>query len=400
MSINYNNIVDLLELIYNFVYKSNQNIYNNYSYKRLIPENILLKDLIKDNNFEYQNIINSNLDFKQNFKLIDVFTSISGKKKILLKKYFLKYPITLLLQKHDDNIKDTTNLIDINYELLLNQIISEFIIKDKIPFYLLNICNFNINYEKISINPDFKDIINKHFNIIDETDIQSLFCISIYEHFQSYMTMKELFNQKLNDEDIANILFQVFFAHANLGLKLTNFRHNSFTIDSFLIVKLNVQQDYILQLGDLSFKLTNVKYLCKLFNYRNSYFGTFKNNYTIIIDNPTYDIYTFLKSLYDYTKSKQINHDIIKIIISNFITINIIDEKIMDENIFINKYSQSIIPSHILAKNNFFSSFINMDSKNHLKKLNYDLDKKLIGGVIQSITDSDKSSRMLAKKKK
>ena len=190
----------------------------------------------------------------------------------------------------------------------------------------------------------------------------------------------------MSDKEIADIIFQVLFSHAYLNYKLGNFRHNTFTIDSFLIAKLEIPQSFNLVLGDLKFNLNDTKYICKLFNFRNSVFDKYSNIYKCIIDNPSYDIYMFYKSLYDYTKKINKNFDKIKIIISNFIPITILEENFLPENNFINKYSQSIVPSQILTKNNFFSSFINMNIKNNLKQL--ESDKKLIGGVIQSLTEN------------
>ena len=54
MSINYNNITELLDIIYKFVYEPNNEILENFIYKRLDPENISFNDLIKSADFEYQ----------------------------------------------------------------------------------------------------------------------------------------------------------------------------------------------------------------------------------------------------------------------------------------------------------------------------------------------------------
>ena len=115
------------------------------------------------------------------------------------------------------------------------------------------------------------------------------------------------------------------------------------------------------------FILNDVEFVCKMFNYRNSVLSGFKNKTSNVIDenNPSYDLYTFFKSIYDYCINKKNNKNAekIKIIISNFITVDLIIDKLMNESEFIDKYSGSIIPIHILLKNNFFSSSINTNSK-------------------------------------
>ena len=396
MSINYNNIVELLELIYNFVYKPDNDILENFMYKRLEPSNITMNDLIKSADFEYHYILNTSSPDELPLEIIDSIIDSSGNKKVLIKKYLKKKAILMIIQKDEKNLVGTTSLIDIYYELFMNQIISEFIINDKIPFYLINICNFNIKYDKLITISDFRNLAIKEYKLIDPSDSDINFCVSLYEHFDQYISLKELLTHNLSDIEIANILFQVLFSHAFLNFKLGNFRHNTFTIDSFLVAKMEIPQTFNLILGDLKFKLNNTKYICKLFNFRNSMFDKYNNIYKCIIDNPSYDIYMFLKSLYDYTNKINTNFDKIKIIISNFITITILEENLLPENNFINKYQQSIIPSQILAKNNFFSSFINMNIKNKFKQL--ESDKKLIGGVIQSITENSENNIDLLKK--
>ena len=386
MSINYNNIVELLELIYKFVYKPDNDTLENYMYKRLESSNITMNELVKSNDFEYQYILNTSSPNEQPIEVMDSIVDNSNNKKVIIKKYLQQKPLLMILQKDENNLVGTTSIIDIYYELFMNQIISEFIIFDKIPFYLINICNFNIKCDKLITISDFRDLVIKEYKVIDPSDSNALFCVSLYEHFNQYITLKELLKNNLSDKEIADIIFQVLFSHAYLNYKLGNFRHNTFTIDSFLIAKLEIPQSFNLVLGDLKFNLNDTKYICKLFNFRNSVFDKYSNIYKCIIDNPSYDIYMFYKSLYDYTKKINKNFDKIKIIISNFIPITILEENFLPENNFINKYSQSIVPSQILTKNNFFSSFINMNIKNNLKQL--ESDKKLIGGVIQSLTEN------------
>ena len=153
MSINYNSIKDLVNLLYDFVYGQNKDIYQNYTYEKLNPESITLNELIK-NDIDYQVILSNSFGEKQNFKLI---SSIFGGlvKKVILKKYFKDFPLTVVIQQFNEKYQDSNSINDIYYELMVNQLISEFVIIDNIPFYLLNICNFNLDYGQIKDNSDY-----------------------------------------------------------------------------------------------------------------------------------------------------------------------------------------------------------------------------------------------------
>ena len=145
MSINYNKIKDLVLLLYKYVYEQDETTLHNYNYKKLNFDLIKLDDLI-GKKFDYQTILNSNYDTKDNFKIMNIIEK--GKyKKIILKKYYKIYPLTIIIQKYLSN-NEPTNINDITYELFMNQVVGEFAIQDKIPIFLLNICNFNLSLEK------------------------------------------------------------------------------------------------------------------------------------------------------------------------------------------------------------------------------------------------------------
>ena len=381
MSIDYNNIVELVNILHKFVYDKDNT--DQYMYTILKPEKINMNSIIKDNSFEYQFILNSSLEKKDNFKIMTIIdnnsenffvsNSKTQNKKLVLKKYFKNHPITLVIQKHYSKYEETLNMIDIYFELFMNQLISEYIINDKIPFYLLNICNFNIDLDKLRASKDFFDLVVEQFKLYD-TNNKDKFCISLYEHYHSYDTLSNLLKTELAENDIKSILFQTLFAYAYLNYKLTNFRHNYFCIDSFLVQKESKETTYYLRLGDLSFKLVNPKFICKLFNYRFSSIDGFKNIYETDLSNSTYDIYFFFRSLLDFKEIHKKNLEKIKIIISNFISYDLINSPLIDEIKFKTKYTFSIIPIHILSKNNFFVNFINMNSKS--KEFNKKYSKK------------------------
>lgn len=398
MSINYNSIKDLVNLLYEFVYEKKKDISQNYTYERLNPEEITLNDLLK-HNIDYQMILSNAYGEKENFKLMT--TLFSGLiKKVVLKKYFKDFPLTIVVQQHNDKYKDSLSIVDIYYELFVNQLVSELIIIDNIPFYLLNICNFNLDYGQIKDNSDFNSLVIKEFEILDKTDLDKKFCFSIYEHYSSYRTMADLLSEELEHDDLYNLFFQVFFSHAYLNYKFGSFRHGSFNIYSFLISN-EEHNNLKLNIGENKFVLLNVKFICKLFNYRRTEIKGFRNstvNYTDI-ENPTYDVYIFFKSLFDFCKKNEKNFEKIKIIISNFISIDIIEKKIMNEDEFYNIYTDTIIPIHILFKNNFFSSSINMsgNSRSIFAKSRDSYNQKETG-TDNSLTEVYSGYRNLARK--
>ena len=356
MNINYNDINNLINFLYEFVYNSNNETYAKYTYVKLNPSKINLNQLIhseKDN----ENLINS----IKNLKLLDIFSNLSDDEK--LKKIVFNSQINenfnsiIVLQKFDDNLKDTSSIIDVYYEFFINQIISQFVIVDKIPFYLLNISNYDFYLNDLK-----KFDVDKYFYLNNETDKKSKFALSVYENYNDLITMKDYLQEELSNEEIANLLFQVLFSYAYISDKLINFRHNNFIIDSFFVQKLKEKQSFNFVIGDVDFSLkTNI--ICKLYNYRMSQMAEFKNIYKSQLDNPSYDIYCFFKSILDFTYKTKKNYEKIKIIISNFITTDLIDQKIIKEELFLNNIVNTIIPLQILSKNNFFVSFISMKNK-------------------------------------
>jgi len=72
MSINYNNIKELVSLLYIFVYDKDNVANNNYTYQRLSWSEIKISDLINPN-LDYQLILNSNFETKDNFKIKKIF---------------------------------------------------------------------------------------------------------------------------------------------------------------------------------------------------------------------------------------------------------------------------------------------------------------------------------------
>ena len=83
MSIDYNNIVELVNILHKFVYDKDDT--EQYMYNILRPEKINMNTIIKDNNFEYQFIINSSLEKKDNFKIMSIienYACILGRKWI------------------------------------------------------------------------------------------------------------------------------------------------------------------------------------------------------------------------------------------------------------------------------------------------------------------------------
>ena len=74
MSINYNCIKDLVLLLHEYVYKKNSSILTDYNYEKLDLENIVIDDLI-GTDLDYQSILNSNYNSKENFKIYYAYNS-------------------------------------------------------------------------------------------------------------------------------------------------------------------------------------------------------------------------------------------------------------------------------------------------------------------------------------
>ena len=170
---------------------------------------------------------------------------------------------------------------------------------------------------------------------------------------------KDLLTSKLTEYELLNILFQVLFAYSHFIYKIGSFRHNNFNIDCFLVEKLLEPVTLYLKSGDHLFKL-KTSFICKLFDYRKAQIYLISNDIECDIDNPSYDIYTFLVSLYNFNN---INNNKIKIIINELISEDIIKKNIKNENIFIKEYNGTILPNQLLIENNLFTRFIYMPTQ-------------------------------------
>jgi hypothetical protein len=351
---NYDNIDDMIELIYNFVYKERKNIEKDYVYEKLNIENIDMSRIIKQGEFDYNKILMNNFNDKNNFKLI-----LEDKHKIILKKYLKsRFPITLIIQKYDNEYRNSSSFIDITYGLFINYILTEFVILNDIPFYLINMCNFNVLYETLKLNNELLPFINEQFKK-NKTDDK--YCISVYEHYRSYISMKEFLDNEKTFEELICLVFQVLYSYYYIINRLGNFRMNYFTVNSFIIEKLNKETEIILNIGDIKFKLRTM-FICKICDFRYSTLETVKNlkNKNELLDNPSFDIYNFFKSLNNNSSKNKVN---IKKIISDIISLDILNENIKNEDIFYKYYKLNILPNEILTKNILFNTFIIMPPK-------------------------------------
>ena len=185
----------------------------------------------------------------------------------------------------------------------MNTIISEYVIIDKIPFFLLNIANYKIPYPITKKYKNVNKLINDNFDtVINDTinNNNNKYSISIYENYNNLIPMSKYLENELSNNEITNLLFQVLFSYSYLFSKLINFRHNNFTIDSFFVEQLSEKNTYELTIGDINFIL-NTNTICKLYNYRLSEMNEFKNIYPCQSNNSSYDIYYFFKSIYDFS---------------------------------------------------------------------------------------------------
>jgi hypothetical protein len=414
MSNYYNDINNLINLLYDFVYLKDKNTLNKYHFENLDPSNIDIYDLIKKD-FDYKEVLDKSFKGKENFKILSIIPD-ENNKKIILKKYFKDFPLTIIIQKYNNN-NATATINDVKYELFMNQVLSKFIISQNVPFFLLNICNFDMKINDIVKYDDFYKIINKEiFNNKHDKNSheQPLISFSLYEHYHSYITMEDLFKEDLDNNEINKIIFQVIFIYSLLFNSFSNFKHGSYCYKSFLIIKEKVPRTINLKFKDTFFKLESCNYTCKLFNYKFSNISSLPNSDIVCTNftDPSYEIYYFFKTLHDLCKNKNTqNFNHILSVIQNITSSDLFENKLVDEASFFNLHYVSIIPSQILLKNNFFTSFINMEYKDILKTDTLSSDfigyrelsssniKILTGGAKKKAAKkaSKKSSRKLSK---
>ncbi len=308
---NTNNNYDNIEFCRDTLYKFLENDIDFYV-EPIIIQNITRNDIIKPDNYEYDG------------KILEKLTLIHETNNV---KFYNNMSLQLIVSK-----KKMSDKLDNG--CLYNYVLSEITTIDRIPCVLLNIMNFVVDNE----------------------------IISVYENKNKFVPLKDM----LTSVDMMVVFKKILKRLVLICNKLKNFRHNLFTINSIFISE-----------DGRTVKVTNFENAsCDLFT---THFSKPSN-----IDNPFYDIYSLFSSYMNYCLDNKIKvDDKIERIIENIIPEKIRDYSnvFLDEKIFENSNIQSVSSSDILKKH---FNIAKINDENNIKDFNSATDTS-----VDSVSDAE-----------
>ena len=385
MESDYNNLDFCINIINDYIDSKDK---NKYRVEPIIISELDIDNILKKDNFNYDNIFN-NLNFYKNIN--DKYI------------YFAKnYEVNISKFSGNKNLLSTKE----NVGLLFNYVLSELVTINNLDIILLNIMNFCVPK---------KDIKNK-INNLDNFNDEDLLLISIYERRTQNVILSDFLKEnKINLIDMKIIFFKILYILDKISSKYKNFRHNNLSLDSIRISE-NINPNKInIKIGNENYEFLD-KFLIKITNFENSYSDSIykKTLKNISKENPFYDIHYFFSSFINYCNNNNITIDDK---INNFIK-SIIPEKYrtfenknykLDEDYYLSNETNFIIPKDLL-KNIFFSDIINNNIEKNMNisaspisisessLSNYKKKENNINYDINSLTESSyDNSRMFAK---
>lgn len=403
---NYDSLDVRINLLYDVVYNSNNS--KHYTIKPIILDNISLEDIKKTNEFtethefeqiltdakfEYKGFINNKWIFKRYSDSSHTSTLSIG-----------KYDLSEIKNPNDLKRKELNNA-------MMHYILSEVVINDKFKHVILPLMMIDISLDNLSKSNVIYDVIRKK-----EENSDTKYYMFITEGYYKLSPLKIFLDKsydKLNLLSWKVLIFQVLYTLYKISERLPGFRHNKLDLNSIRLYvrkEQNNKSNTTYHVGTNKFIIPDVGFDVKLTDFENASTNLINNKE--LKENPFYDIYYFLISLYLFIKSKKVNSNTKLVIdfIKNLIPISLIPDKSLNINNIINeqlieqKMEQILSPIMILNKNNFFEQFIStmtlspdpIDNK-HINKDT--LNKKYLGVNYYSATeDSSDMPRMLARK--
>lgn len=402
---NYDNLDVRINLLYDVVYNTNNS--KHYTIKPIILDNITLEDIKKTTEFASTN------EFEQ------IFTDgvFKYKEKINNKWIFKRdsdssYSSIVSIGKYDlSEIKNPNDLKrkELN-NALMHYILSEVVINDKFKHVMLPLMMVDVSLDDLTKSNDIYDVVNKKNK---NSNGDSKYYMFITEGYYKLTPLKTFLEEKYDEMNLIDwkvLIFQVLYALYKISERLPAFRHNMLNLDAIRLYIKDSKDNNIYHVGSNKFNIPNVGFDVKITDFENA--STNQINPRELKENPFYDIYYFLISLYLFIKSKVVNSktkpiiDFIEKIIPNSLIpesqsdiMNTINEQLIEQ-----KMEQILSPIMILNKNNFFKQFIStmslspepIDNK-HINK--DELNKKYSGVNYYSATDDNSDMpRMLARK--
>ena len=267
-------------------------LYNKKMDRKIQIEDVTVKDALKMSNIKKQyngneltslinGIFNRNISYQYN----------------ILNKYIFKindidHPVDIILSPNTSNINR-----------MVTYLLSGLVINKKTKHILMNIFNFDVQYDKI------KYFITK---ISDDENItkslakkDQIISVELREHYFKMDTLQNIFNDisyNIIDDDIYILIFQVLHTLAIIQERYPTFRHNNLDLKNiYCYLKEKNSSTYEYKLDGNTFIIPNIGLEIKITNFEEANILNEIDNESIIdslkTNDNTYDIKIFLESL-------------------------------------------------------------------------------------------------------
>jgi hypothetical protein len=296
------NIYDDIDFCLNTLYES---IYNTkteecFMFNIINKKDIVIDDLKKNNEFNYSKVLSGKIE-----KMGIYNDRLHYKIKNSI------YPYTIEIGFINNKYTNTDQKRPELYNVAMMYMGSELVFEEKFNHILLPIMCFDIKKEKLEkIIPT----LEKDFGKLYQSNNDNMYII-ITEHFFKMYTLKEYLDENidnLNENDLNNILFQIYITLGKLNERFNKFRHNKLNLESIRLY-LKEPRDDIYKFDKEIYTLKNNKIIIKITDFDYSYnTGDYiQNNNPFIllnnanIDNPYYDIHYITNLIYLYLKNNK-----------------------------------------------------------------------------------------------
>jgi len=399
---NYNDINDVLKLLYAYVYKeSDPKKISCAEVHTIVKKNITPDDLKKPLSFDFTDIFaNKQIEFLSNNNDKWHFKMINDK----------SYNYKLSIGKYSSMNTNNLNKKEL-YNIALLYICSEYILRKSFNHTVMPIMMFDITYGYLRKIPEISNVLEHES---DDTKMYGL----ITEHYHEMDFLSNYIKIKnLGVIEWKVIIFQILYALSKLNDIFGKFRHNKLDLDSISVYHKNPDNEHdIYVLNKVEYKIPHVGIECKINDFSYSMADNYINNVDCIslkkdtcsrlssinccddtldldyVEGVFRDIHYFLNHVY-LIQSLPLN---VKKFIEEIIPVEFLAKSTknfsgLDIYKFTTNNYKLLVPTDIVNKNNFFSEFIMSNS---------DSDMTPVNNSGMKVRNSNSESRMMAKVKK
>jgi hypothetical protein len=361
----YDNLEYLLDIYYNFIYKSKDNVESKYFIKPIIRGEIKEIDIKKGADFDYDYIFeNIRLKFKNYVDGKFIFTRKSNKKEN-------QKSCDFTFGYYDTETVTMTD--DVMYNTAMMYMTSEVVINHKFHHSILPVMLFDIDYNKlVKFIPSFKELENKYKK---KEGKRKMYCL-ITENYFNMVSLKKFLRDNLTNltqEFLEVLLFQIIYYLSKMQRQFKNFRHNNFNLESIQVYvkntdhKKNKIKTY--KLGKETYYLPDLGFDIKVGHYDKSSTHDYLSRSTMENTNDDkmvdvyYDIYTIINSLFLFAKKHKIEYPIGILNFMNQLVppkFRVKRTKMINQNVILeldDMINKNMIPQSILLQNTFFKKY-------------------------------------------